>query len=63
MKSIKSFVVVSALSLASVFSASVMAENNMQVEAGSSIDTAVQQNHIDVSHAFDVENLTAGNLQ
>jgi hypothetical protein len=31
-------------------------------EAGSNIDTAIHENHIDVSHAFDKESLTAGNL-
>lgn len=31
--------------------------------AGSNIDTSMHQNHIDVSHAFDKESLTAGNLQ
>lgn len=63
MKSIKSFAVIATLSLASVLSASALAADNTRVEAGSNIDTAVGHNHIDVSHAFDAENLTAGNLQ
>jgi hypothetical protein len=39
------------------------AENRFSTpEAGSNIDTSME-NHIDVSRAFDKENLTAGNLQ
>ena len=63
MKSLKSFAVVATLSLASLLSTSALAADNTRVEAGSNIDTSVGQNHIDVSHAFDAENLTAGNLQ
>ncbi|MEB4674058.1 hypothetical protein MXL54_04635 [Enterobacteriaceae bacterium G50] len=63
MKSITSFLAVVALSLTSVLATNALAADNTRVEAGSNIDTAVGQNHIDVSHAFDAENLTAGNLQ
>lgn len=63
MKSITSFLAVVALSLTSVLATNALAADNPRVEAGSNIDTAVGQNHIDVSHAFDAENLTAGNLQ
>lgn len=61
----KTFTTLSALLLTSVLSANVMAADTTRAfpEAGSSIDTSTQQNHIDVSHAFDPENLTAGNLQ
>lgn len=54
-----------ALILASTLSSGVMAAQKERAfpEAGSNIDTTVAQNHIDVSHAFDSENLTAGNLQ
>ncbi|URO00257.1 hypothetical protein NB069_05050 [Leclercia adecarboxylata] len=56
--------IVSALLLAaSLTSGAMAAEHTFSTpEAGSNIDTAVQQNHIDVSHAFDKEDLTAGNL-
>lgn len=63
MKTITSFLAVVALSLTSVLATNALAADNTRVEAGSNIDTAVGQNHIDVSHAFDAENLTAGNLQ
>lgn len=63
MKSITAFLAVVALSLTSVLATNALAADNTRVEAGSNIDTAVGQNHIDVSHAFDAENLTAGNLQ
>ncbi|HHR0958681.1 TPA: hypothetical protein ACS29R_002564 [Klebsiella oxytoca] len=57
--------VVTALLLAVTLSSGAMAAENSfaRPEAGSNIDTSVQQNHIDVSHAFDKESLTAGNLQ
>ncbi|MEH0886238.1 hypothetical protein [Enterobacter sp. UNJFSC 003] len=59
----KTISIVSTLLLAAVLSTGAMAaENRFSLpEAGSNIDTGVQ-NHIDVSHAFDEENLTAGNL-
>lgn len=63
MKTITAFLAVVALSLTSVLATNALAADNTRVEAGSNIDTAVGQNHIDVSHAFDAENLTAGNLQ
>lgn len=55
--------IVSGLLLASVLSTGAGAAENRfsPPEAGSSIDTSLQ-NHIDVNHAFDKENLTAGNL-
>ncbi|MDG1643202.1 hypothetical protein DA718_14950 [Klebsiella huaxiensis] len=61
----KKISVVTALLLAATLSSTVMAAENSfaRPEAGSNIDTAVHQNHIDVSHAFDKESLTAGNLQ
>ena len=61
----KKISVVTALLLAATLSSTVMAAENSfaRPEAGSNIDTSVQQNHIDVSHAFDKESLTAGNLQ
>ena len=53
-----------AATLLSVSSGAMAAENSFaRPEAGSNIDTSVHQNHIDVSHAFDKESLTAGNLQ
>lgn len=57
--------VVTALLLAATLSSGAMAAENSfaRPEAGSNIDTSVQQNYIDVSHAFDKESLTAGNLQ
>lgn len=57
--------VVTALLLAATLSSGAMAAENSfaRPEAGSNIDTSVQQNHIDVSHAFDKESLAAGNLQ
>ncbi|HCM9558485.1 hypothetical protein [Enterobacter cloacae] len=60
----KKISIVSALLLAAGLSAGAMAaENGFCVpEAGSNIDTSMV-NHIDVSHAFDKENLTAGDLQ
>ena len=60
----KNITVVSALLLAASLSSGAMAaEHHVSTpEAGSNIDTAVHQNHIDVSHAFDKESLTAGNL-
>ncbi|WP_316429464.1 hypothetical protein [Klebsiella oxytoca] len=61
----KNIGVVTALLLAAGLSSGAMAAENSfaRPEAGSNIDTSVQQNHIDVSHAFDKESLTAGNLQ
>jgi len=63
-KRMKNITIVSALLLAaSLTSGAMAAENTFSTpEAGSNIDTAVHQNHIDVSHAFDKESLTAGNL-
>lgn len=60
----KNITIVSALLLAASLSSGAMATENTfsTPEAGSNIDTAVHQNHIDVSHAFDKESLTAGNL-
>lgn len=60
----KNISIVSALLLAASLTSGAMAvENTFSTpEAGSNIDTAVHQNHIDVSHAFDKESLTAGNL-
>ncbi len=60
----KTISIVSALLLAASLSSGAMAaeQHFSTPEAGSNIDTAVHQNHIDVSHAFDKENLTAGNL-
>lgn len=63
MKSIKMIVLATTFTLASALSAAAVAADNHRVEAGSSIDTSVGQNHIEVSHAFDAENLTAGNLE
>jgi len=59
----KTIGIVSALLLTAVLSTGAMAvENRFSTpEAGSNIDTSMQ-NHIDVSHAFDKENLAAGNL-
>ncbi|MGQ4591123.1 hypothetical protein ACUIG4_04100 [Raoultella ornithinolytica] len=49
---------------ASLSSAAIAAEHRpAQPEAGSNMDTSVHQNRINVSHAFDKESLTAGNLQ
>lgn len=61
----KNIGVVTTLLLAATLSSGAMAAKNSfaRPEAGSNIDTSVQQNHIDVSHAFDKESLTAGNLQ
>lgn len=60
----KTISIVSALLLAASLSSGAMAaEHHFSApEAGSNIDTAVHQNHIDVNHAFDKENLTADNL-
>ena len=60
----KNITIVSALLLAASLSSGAMAaEHHVSTpEAGSNIDTAVHQNHIDVSHAFDKESLTAGTL-
>lgn len=61
----KNISIVSALLLAATLSSGAMAaEHRVSApEAGSNIDTAIHhQNHIDVNHAFDKENLTAGNL-
>lgn len=59
----KKISIVSALLLAAVVSTGAMAaENHFSLpEAGSNFDTSME-NHIDVGHAFDKENLTAGNL-
>ncbi|EPM7412254.1 hypothetical protein ACTPU4_003516 [Klebsiella variicola] len=61
----KNIGVVTALLLAATLSSGVMVAEKSQThpEAGSNIDTSMHQNHIDVSHAFDKESLTAGNLQ
>lgn len=57
-------VVTELLLAATLSSGAIAAENSFtRPEAGSNIDTSVHQNHIDVSHAFDKESLTAGNLQ
>ncbi|MCT9842665.1 hypothetical protein N7563_01135 [Leclercia adecarboxylata ATCC 23216 = NBRC 102595] len=60
----KNISIVSALLLAASLSSGAMAaEHHVSMpEAGSNIDTSFHQNHIDVNHAFDKENLTAGNL-
>ena len=60
----KKISIVSALLLAAGLSTGAMAAEKgfSTPEAGSNIDTS-QVNHIDVSHAFDKENLTAGDLQ
>ncbi|MGG5836299.1 MULTISPECIES: hypothetical protein [Enterobacteriaceae] len=60
----KTMSIVSALLLAATLSTGAMAAEHRfsTPEAGSNIDTSAQQNHIDVSHAFDKESLTAGNL-
>ncbi|HDR2753851.1 MULTISPECIES: hypothetical protein [Enterobacter] len=59
----KTISIVSTLLLAAVLSTGAMAAEHRfsTPEAGSNIDTSME-NHIDVSHAFDKENLTAGNL-
>lgn len=61
----KNISVITALLLAASLSSGVMASERQpaQPEAGSNIDTSVHQNRINVSHAFDKENLTAGTLQ
>ncbi|MEN0616591.1 hypothetical protein ABK730_07390 [Klebsiella indica] len=58
-------VMITALLLAASLSSGVVAAEHSftQPEAGANIDTSVHQNHIDVSHAFDKESLTANNLQ
>ncbi|KEA52056.1 MULTISPECIES: hypothetical protein [Mangrovibacter] len=55
---------VTALLLVATFSSGAMAAGNTfsRPEAGSNIDNTVHQNHIEASHAFDSENLTAGNM-
>lgn len=60
----KNISIFSALLLAATLSSGAMAAGNTfsTPEAGSNIDTAIHENHIDVSHAFDKESLTAGNL-
>ncbi len=60
----KNFSIVSVLLLTATLSSGAMAAAHhvRTPEAGSNMDTAVQTNHIDVNHAFDKENLTAGNL-
>ena len=60
----KNFSIVSALLLAASLSSGAMAAGHhvRTPEAGSNMDTSVQTNHIDVNHAFDKENLTAGTL-
>lgn len=60
----KNTTIVSALLLAASLSSGAMAaEHHVSTpEAGSNMDTTLRQNHIDVNHAFDKENLTAGNL-
>ncbi|WP_434638193.1 hypothetical protein ACMYSK_20375 [Klebsiella sp. I138] len=61
----KNISVMTALLLAASLSSGVMAAEHRPTppEAGSNIDTSVHQNRINVSHAFDKESLTAGNLQ
>ncbi|NWK88817.1 hypothetical protein [Raoultella terrigena] len=61
----KNISVMTALFLAASLSTGVMAAERYAVppEAGSSIDTSMHQNRINVSHAFDKESLTAGNLE
>ena len=60
----KTLHIVSALLLAATLSSGAMAAGNhfSTPEAGSNIDTAIHENHINVSHAFDEETLTAGNM-
>lgn len=57
--------VVSALILAATVSFGAMAADHAtsRPEAGSNIDNTGHQNHLEFSHAFDPENLTAGDLQ
>lgn len=61
----KNISVVSALILAATVSFGAVAADShtSRPEAGSNIDTTVHQNHLEYSHAFDPENLTAGDLQ
>ncbi len=56
--------IVTALLLVATFSSGAMAADSAfsRPEAGSNIDNNVHQNHIEASHAFDSENLTAGNM-
>jgi len=63
-KRMKNISIVSALLLTAVLSTGAMAaEKHVATpEAGSNLDTSMV-NHIDVGHAFDKKNLTAGNLQ
>jgi len=63
-KRMKNISIVSALLLAATLSSGALAAAHpvSTPEAGSNIDTAIHHNHIDVNHAFDKENLTAGNL-
>jgi len=60
----KKISIVSALLLAALVSTGAMAAENRfsMPEAGSNRDTGMV-NHINVSHAFDKANLTAGDLQ
>lgn len=60
----KKMSIVSALLLAASLSTGAVAAEHrvLTPEAGSNMDTHAQQNHIVVSHAFDKESLTAGNL-
>ena len=61
----KNLSVIAALFLAASLSSGAIAaeQRPAQPEADSSMDTSVHQNRINVSHAFDKESLTAGNLQ
>lgn len=61
----KNISVVTAFILAATVSFGAMAANNHtpRPEAGSNIDNTAHQNHLEYSHAFDPENLTAGDLQ
>ncbi|WP_286777599.1 hypothetical protein [Leclercia sp. UBA1284] len=60
----KKMTLVSALLLAASLSSGAMAAENRfsMPEAGSNMDTVILENHINVSHAFDEESLTAGTL-
>lgn len=60
----KKMTLVSALLLAASLSSGAMAAENRfsMPEVGSNMDTVIHENHINVSHAFDKESLTAGTL-
>ncbi|MFK3704372.1 hypothetical protein ACI2JR_05270 [Klebsiella sp. NPDC088457] len=61
----KTISVITALFLPASLSSAVMAagQHAGPPEAGANMDTSLHQNRINVSHAFDKESLTAGNLQ